>query len=61
MAQRLNKRRNKLKADPPLSAYRLMWVLVMFDLPVDTDVNRKAANDLGMPWLNFAFSAAQFT
>ncbi len=61
MAQRLNKRRNKLKADPPLSAYRLMWVLVMFDLPVDTDVNRKAANDFRHDLLDFGFERCQFS
>ena len=29
--------------NPPLSAYRFMWLLVMFDLPVMTKPERKAA------------------
>lgn len=29
--------------NPPLSAYRFMWLLVMFDLPVGTKAERRAA------------------
>ena len=28
-----------------LSGYRIMWILVMFDLPTDTKPQRKAATD----------------
>lgn len=28
-----------------ISEYRVMWVLVLFDLPTDTKKNRKAATD----------------
>lgn len=47
--------------EPPLSAYRLMWLMVMFDLPVDTDVNRKAANDFRHELLNFGFERCQYS
>ena len=43
-----------------MSAYRLMWMLVMFDLPVDTAENRKAANDFRNDLLDFGFERCQF-
>ena len=38
-----------------------MWMLVMFDLPVDTDENRKAANDFRHALLNFGFERCQYS
>lgn len=46
---------------PPLCGYRLMWMLVMFDLPVDTQANRKAANDFRHDLLDFGFERCQFS
>lgn len=46
---------------PPLCAYRLMWMLVMFDLPVITDEDRKAANDFRHDLLDFGFERCQFS
>jgi CRISPR-associated protein Cas2 len=46
---------------PPLCAYRLMWMLVMFDLPVDTEENRKAANDFRHDLLDFGFERCQYS
>ncbi len=46
---------------PTLSAYRLMWILVMFDLPVNTDDSRKAANDFRHDLLDFGFERCQYS
>ncbi|MCB1865217.1 MAG: CRISPR-associated endonuclease Cas2 [Chromatiales bacterium] len=55
------KPRDDPRAAPPLCAYRLMWMLVMFDLPVDTAENRKAANDFRNDLLDFGFERCQFS
>jgi CRISPR-associated protein Cas2 len=44
-----------------LSAYRLMWVLVMFDLPVETPEARKAANDFRHDLLDLGFERCQYS
>ncbi len=44
-----------------LSAYRLMWVLVMFDLPVDTAEQRKAATDFRHDLLDLGFERCQYS
>lgn len=44
-----------------LSAYRLMWVLVMFDLPVDTPDERKAATDFRHDLLDLGFERCQYS
>jgi CRISPR-associated protein Cas2 len=44
-----------------LSAYRLMWVLVMFDLPVETPVQRKAATDFRHDLLDLGFERCQYS
>ena len=44
-----------------LSGYRLMWILVMFDLPVGTKKERKAANDFRFDLLNAGFERCQFS
>ena len=45
----------------PLSGYRLMWVLVMFDLPVDTQEAVKAANDFRHDLLDLGFERCQYS
>ena len=45
----------------PLSGYRLMWVLVMFDLPVDTPEAVKAANDFRHDLLDLGFERCQYS
>ena len=45
----------------PLSGYRLMWVLVMFDLPVDTDEAVKAANGFRNDLLDLGFERCQYS
>lgn len=38
-----------------------MWILVMFDLPTDTKVQRKAASDFRNFLLNEGFERSQFS
>jgi CRISPR-associated protein Cas2 len=44
-----------------LSGYRLMWVLVMFDLPVTTAPERIAATQFRLSLLNMGFLRAQLS
>jgi CRISPR-associated protein Cas2 len=44
-----------------LSAYRLMWVLTMFDLPVGTKKERTAATGFRKFLLDQGFEMAQFS
>jgi CRISPR-associated protein Cas2 len=44
-----------------LSGYRLMWILVMFDLPTDTKPQRKAATDFRNFLLDEGFERSQFS
>lgn len=44
-----------------LSGYRLMWILVMFDLPTDTKPQRKAATDFRKFLLDEGFERSQFS
>lgn len=44
-----------------LSAYRLMWMLVTFDLPVDTQKQRKAATRFRNFLLDQGFEMSQFS
>ncbi len=44
-----------------LSGYRMMWLLVMFDLPVLTKQERKAATDFRHALLDFGFEMSQFS
>lgn len=46
---------------PFLSGYRLMWILVMFDLPTDTQKQRKAADDFRNFLLDEGFERSQFS
>ena len=45
----------------PLSPYRIMWVLVMFDLPVMTDAQRKHASGFRNELLDRGYMMAQFS
>lgn len=45
----------------PLSGYRLMWVLTMFDLPVDTPEHVKAANDFRHALIDLGFERCQYS
>ena len=44
-----------------LSGYRLMWILVMFDLPVLEKDERKAASDFRKALLDMGFEMSQFS
>jgi len=44
-----------------LSGYRLMWILVMFDLPTDSKLQRKAATDFRNFLLDEGFERSQFS
>lgn len=44
-----------------LSGYRLMWIAVMFDLPVVQKDERKAATDFRNTLLDMGFEMAQFS
>lgn len=44
-----------------LSGYRLMWVTVMFDLPVVAKKERKAATHFRKALLDMGFEMAQFS
>ena len=44
-----------------LSGYRLMWMLVMFDLPVLEKAERKAATDFRKALLDMGFEMSQFS
>ena len=44
-----------------LNAYRIMWTLVMYDLPTETKKERKAAAKFRKSLLNDGFSMFQFS
>lgn len=44
-----------------LTGYRLMWVVVMFDLPVVLKSERKAATDFRNTLLDMGFEMSQFS
>ena len=44
-----------------LSGYRLMWMAVMFDLPVMSPAERKAATDFRLALLDLGFDMNQFS
>lgn len=46
---------------PALSGYRMMWLYVMFDLPVGTRSERKAATKFRQFLLDHGFEMAQFS
>lgn len=44
-----------------LSAYRIMWLFVIFDLPVDSKTHRKAATKFRNDLLKDGFSMLQYS
>jgi len=44
-----------------LTGYRLMWMVVMFDLPVVEKAERKAATDFRNALLDMGFEMSQFS
>ncbi len=50
-----------VRMSTPLSGYRLMWLLVMFDLPVATKTERKSATDFRHQLLDLGFERCQFS
>ena len=61
MPHNVTRRPTERRPALPLCAYRLMWMLVMFDLPVATDEDRKSANDFRHDLLDFGFERCQFS
>ena len=47
--------------NPTLSAYRFMWLVVMFDLPVGTKAGRRAATKFRQWLLDQGFEMSQFS
>ena len=47
--------------NPPLSAYRFMWLMVMFDLPVLTKLERRAATKFRQFLLDEGYEMSQFS
>jgi CRISPR-associated protein Cas2 len=46
---------------PALSGYRIVWVFVLFDLPVGTKKERKAATKFRLSLLDLGFEMTQFS
>lgn len=44
-----------------LSGYRIMWIIVMFDLPVIEKAERKAATEFRNSLLDMGFEMSQFS
>ena len=54
----------RVEAETPLSAlssYRIMWMFVLFDLPVGTKKERKAATKFRHSLLDLGFEMSQFS
>lgn len=54
-------RRRRSQPSQPLSGYRLMWIMVMFDLPVLTAEERKAASGFREDLKDLGFMMAQYS
>jgi CRISPR-associated protein Cas2 len=52
---------NQSGLPPALSGYRIMWLAVMFDLPVGTKKERKAATRFRTKLLDLGFEMSQFS
>jgi len=50
-----------MSPDPVLSGYRLMWLFVMFDLPVVTKPEQKAAAQFRNHLLDLGFEMTQYS
>jgi CRISPR-associated protein Cas2 len=55
------KKRVSQQSADVLCGYRLMWVLVMFDLPVLTKAERKAASGFRFDLLDLGFERCQYS
>jgi CRISPR-associated protein Cas2 len=53
--------RTKTGSPPALSGYRIMWLVVLFDLPVGTKKERKAASGFRLKLLDLGFEMTQFS
>lgn len=53
--------RRQAKRDTHLSGYQLMWMLVTFDLPVETPAQRKAAAKFRLALLDLGFEMSQLS
>lgn len=51
----------RLNPHTALSGYRIMWLIVMFDLPVMTASERKAATKFRNDLLDLGFEMSQFS
>ncbi len=51
----------QLEQPTALSGYRIMWVFVLFDLPVGTKKERKAATKFRHSLLDLGFEMSQFS
>ena len=49
------------KGDTHLSGYQLMWMLVTFDLPVETKAQRAAATKFRLALLDLGFEMSQLS
>lgn len=54
-------KRSRREPGVPLCGYRLMWLMVMFDLPVLKPEERKAATDFRNDLLDMGFERCQFS
>ena len=63
MASARSPRQDRDTAEPStaLSGYRIMWVFVLFDLPVGTKKERKAATRFRHALLDLGFEMSQFS
>lgn len=61
MATLHTQKRGERKEATHLSAYRLMWMLVTFDLPVDSKKHRKQATKFRKFLLDQGFEMSQFS
>jgi CRISPR-associated protein Cas2 len=58
----MTRRELRANAEPSyLSGYQLMWMLVTFDLPVETKKQRAAASKFRMALLDLGFEMSQFS
>lgn len=58
-----DQKRSRRRPDPApaLSGYRIMWMIVLFDLPVGTKPQRKAATAFRHNLLDLGFEMSQFS
>jgi CRISPR-associated protein Cas2 len=52
---------SSLPCAPALSGYRIVWIFVLFDLPVGTKKERKAATKFRHSLLDLGFEMSQFS